>query len=53
MTFKTSLKIAAIFVASMLSLQSCENFTDIDQKGMNLLSKTSDLWATKRSVQSV
>ena len=43
MTFKTSLKIAAIFVASMLSLQSCENFTDIDQKGMNLLSKTSDL----------
>ncbi|MDE5692569.1 MAG: hypothetical protein K2I09_01455, partial [Duncaniella sp.] len=43
MTIKTFLNIAAISVVSILSLQSCEKFTDIDQKGMNLLSKTSDL----------
>lgn len=43
MTIKTFLNIAAISVVSTLSLQSCESFTDIDQKGTNLLSKTSDL----------
>ncbi|WP_280122557.1 RagB/SusD family nutrient uptake outer membrane protein [Duncaniella muricolitica] len=43
MTIKNIFYITAISVVSILSLQSCESFTDIDQKGKNLLSKTSDL----------
>ncbi len=33
----------AYVISLMLSFASCESFTDIDQKGMNLLNKTSDL----------
>ena len=43
MKIKTLFNIVALSVASIISLQSCESFTDIDQKGINLLSKTSDL----------
>ncbi|MCX4281372.1 MAG: RagB/SusD family nutrient uptake outer membrane protein, partial [Muribaculaceae bacterium] len=43
MKIKTLFNIVALSVASIISLQSCESFTDIDQKGTNLLSKTSDL----------
>lgn len=43
MKFKTTIYSAAIAAAASLALQSCESYTDIDQKGMNLLTKTSDL----------
>lgn len=42
MKLKKSIYIAAVASASFM-IQSCESFTDIDQKGMNLLGKTSDL----------
>ena len=35
--------IAAPAIALAAAISSCESFTDIDQKGMNLLTKTSDL----------
>ena len=35
--------IAFFAIACSAILSSCESFTDVDQKGMNLLSKTSDL----------
>ena len=43
MKLKSTIYGAAIATAAALSLQSCESYTDIDQKGMNLLTKTSDL----------
>ena len=35
--------IAAPAIALAAAISSCESYTDIDQKGMNLLTKTSDL----------
>lgn len=43
MKFKTTIYSAAIAAAAALAFQSCESYTDIDQKGMNLLTKASDL----------
>lgn len=37
----SKVSLSAILVATMLG--SCENFTEVDQKGMNLLSKTTEL----------
>ena len=37
------LKNITFTLACLTALSSCESFTDVDQKGMNLLSKTSDL----------
>lgn len=43
MKLKSKLYGIVVLTSAMLTLQSCENFTDIDQKGVNQLKKTSDL----------
>ncbi|MCM1050694.1 MAG: RagB/SusD family nutrient uptake outer membrane protein [Paenibacillus sp.] len=43
MILKIFNRMTVMAVASAMALGSCESYTDIDQKGMNLLTKTSDL----------